>query len=176
MHPENGRRPNSKCAALDSFICSCNLNTESAAMRVVVPQTRRPFVPAAAALPGSVARAFERTISMTEFARHVFSSDFMPHGACFLRNAEILWLRAISDSLITLSYFLIPVALLYFVRQRHDLPFHWIFLLFGCFILGCGATHVSGILTLWHGTYRFEGVVKASTAGAITLPQSWRIQ
>ena len=103
---------------------------------------------------------------MIEFARHVFSSDFMPHGVCFLWNPEILWLHAISDSLIALSYFLIPVALFYFVRQRQDLPFHWIFLLFGFFILGCGATHVMGIWTLWHGTYRLEGVVKAITAGA----------
>jgi C4-dicarboxylate-specific signal transduction histidine kinase len=103
---------------------------------------------------------------MIEFAGHVFSSDFMPHGVCFLWNPEILWLHAISDSLIALSYFLIPVALFYFVRQRQDLPFHWIFLLFGFFILGCGATHVMGIWTLWHGTYRLEGVVKAITAGA----------
>jgi len=33
-----------------------------------------------------------------------------------------------------------PVALFYFVRRRNDLPFHWIFLLFGLFILGCGGT------------------------------------
>jgi C4-dicarboxylate-specific signal transduction histidine kinase len=103
---------------------------------------------------------------MTEFAMHLFSSEFMPHGVCFLWNAEIVWLHAISDGIIALSYFLIPIALFYFVRQRHDLPFHWIFLLFGLFILGCGATHVMGIWTLWHGTYRLEGVIKAVTAGA----------
>jgi C4-dicarboxylate-specific signal transduction histidine kinase len=103
---------------------------------------------------------------MIEFAQRLFSSDFMPHGVCFLWNPGIVWLHAISDGLIALSYFVIPVALFYFVRRRNDLPFHWIFLLFGLFILGCGGTHVMGIWTLWHGTYRLEGVIKAVTAGA----------
>jgi C4-dicarboxylate-specific signal transduction histidine kinase len=103
---------------------------------------------------------------MIEFAKNLFSSDFMPHGVCFLWNPGIVWLHALSDGVIALSYFLIPVALFYFVRRRHDLPFHWMFLLFGLFILGCGATHIMGIWTLWHGTYRLEGVVKAITAGA----------
>jgi C4-dicarboxylate-specific signal transduction histidine kinase len=103
---------------------------------------------------------------MIEFAKHLFSSDFMPHGVCFLWNPGIVWLHAISDGLIALSYLVIPVALFYFVRRRNDLPFHWIFLLFGLFILGCGGTHVMGIWTLWHGTYRLEGVIKAVTAGA----------
>jgi two-component system NtrC family sensor kinase len=103
---------------------------------------------------------------MIELAQHLFSSDFMPHGVCFLWNPGIVWLHAISDGLIALSYFVIPVALFYFVRRRNDLPFHWIFLLFGLFILGCGGTHVMGIWTLWHGTYRLEGVIKAVTAGA----------
>src|SRR5882762_2970550 len=107
-----------------------------------------------------------RSVDMGEFAQHLFSSDFMPHGVCFLWHPEIVWLHAISDGLIALSYFLIPLALFYFVRQRHDLPFHWMFLLFGVFILGCGATHVMGIWTLWHGTYRLEGVIKAVTAAA----------
>jgi C4-dicarboxylate-specific signal transduction histidine kinase len=103
---------------------------------------------------------------MIEFARNLFSSEFMPHGVCFLWRPEIIWLHAISDGLIALSYALIPIALFYFVRRRRDLPFHWIFLLFGLFILGCGGTHVMGIWTLWHGSYRLEGVVKAITAGA----------
>jgi hypothetical protein len=111
---------------------------------------------------------------MIEFARHVFSSDFMPHGVCFLWNPEILWLHAISDSLIALSYFLIPVALFYFVRQRQDVPFNRIFLVFGLFILGCGATRGMGIWTLWHGTYRLEGIVKAITAGASVVTAAGR--
>jgi C4-dicarboxylate-specific signal transduction histidine kinase len=103
---------------------------------------------------------------MTDFVRQLLSSDFMPHGVCFLWHREIVWLHAISDGVIALSYFLIPGALFHFVRRRTELPFHWMFVLFGVFILGCGATHVMGIWTLWHGTYRLEGVIKAITAGA----------
>jgi C4-dicarboxylate-specific signal transduction histidine kinase len=101
---------------------------------------------------------------MAEFFSKLLASDFMPHGVCFLWNPEIVWLHAISDSVITISYYLIPLALVYFVRRRTDLPFHWMFLMFGVFIFGCGTTHLMEIWTLWHGTYRLAGVIKAMTA------------
>src|SRR3984957_9441148 len=102
---------------------------------------------------------------MNEFLRKLFSSDFMPHGYCYLWKPEIVWLHAASDGAIALSYLFIPLALVYFVRKRRDLPFHWVFFMFGVFILGCGATHAMEIWTLWHGTYRLAGVIKAITAG-----------
>jgi hypothetical protein len=33
--------------------------------------------------------------------------------------------------------------------------------MFGIFILGCGSTHLMEIWTLWNGTYRLAGVIKA---------------
>jgi CheY-like chemotaxis protein len=63
---------------------------------------------------------------MSEFVSKLFSSDFMPHGACYLWRPEIVWLHATSDTLIALSYYLIPIVLIYFVRKRIDLPFNWI--------------------------------------------------
>jgi len=101
---------------------------------------------------------------MREFLLKLFSSDFMGHGYCYLWKPEIVWLHAISDSTIMLSYYLIPLALVYFVRKRRDLPFHWMFLMFGVFIFGCGTTHLMEVWTLWHGTYRLAGVIKAVTA------------
>ena len=101
---------------------------------------------------------------MREFLLKLFSSDFMGHGYCYLWKPEIVWLHAISDSTIMLSYYLIPLALVYFVRKRRDLPFHWMFLMFGIFIFGCGTTHLMEVWTLWHGTYRLAGVIKAVTA------------
>jgi two-component system, LuxR family, sensor kinase FixL len=101
-----------------------------------------------------------------DFLEKLFSSDFMPHGYCYLWKPEIVWLHALSDGAITLSYLFIPLALIYFVRKRSDLPFHGVFLMFGVFILGCGATHAMEIWTLWHGTYRLAGIIKAITAGA----------
>src|SRR5712671_1783783 len=98
---------------------------------------------------------------MIEFLRNLFSSDFMAHGYCYLWKPEIVWLHAISDGLIALSYFFIPVMLVSLVRRRKDLPFHWVFLMFGVFIVSCGATHLMEIWTLWNGTYRLAGVIKA---------------
>lgn len=96
------------------------------------------------------------------------SADFfhriMPHGHCYLWKPEILWLHVFSDGVITASYYFIPVALVYFVRKRKDLPFNWMFLLFGVFIFACGTTHLMEIWTVWNGTYRLAGVIKAITA------------
>ena len=103
---------------------------------------------------------------MIEFLSKLFLSDFMGHGYCYLWKPEIVRLHAVSDGLIALSYYFIPLMLAYLVRKRRDLPFHWMFFMFGVFILGCGTTHLMEIWTLWHGTYRLAGVIKAITAGA----------
>ena len=91
-------------------------------------------------------------------------SNFMPHGYCYLWNMELVSLHLISDALIALSYFSIPVTLVYFIRKRRDLPFSWIFVCFGVFILACGATHAMEIWNLWHANYWLSGGIKAVTA------------
>ena len=45
----------------------------------------------------------------------------MPHGYCYLWNPLVLWLNVISDALITLSYYCIPIVLIYFARKNRDL-------------------------------------------------------
>jgi PAS domain S-box-containing protein len=101
---------------------------------------------------------------MLEFFRELFSTDFMPHGHCYFWRPEIVWLHVISDALIALAYAMIPISLIRLVRRRRDLAFEWMFVLFGIFILSCGANHLMSIWTLWHPVYRLEGVVKAITA------------
>jgi len=97
------------------------------------------------------------------------SNDFMPHGFCYLWKPGLVWLHAVSDALIALAYFSIPITLIYFIRKRKDLPFNWMFLCFGAFILACGSTHVMEVWTLWHGTYWLSGAIKVLTAMA-SLP------
>jgi PAS domain-containing protein len=100
-----------------------------------------------------------------DFLKTVFSSDgFMPHGFCYLWNAKLVWLHVVSDSLIALAYLFIPITLVYFIRKRRDLPFNWMFVCFGLFILACGATHAMEVWTLWHADYWLSGAVKAFTA------------
>jgi PAS domain S-box-containing protein len=94
----------------------------------------------------------------------VRSADFMPHGYCYLWDPHIVWLNVISDGLITLSYYCIPVVLIYFIRKRRDLPFNWIFWMFGGFILACGTTHLVEVWNIWHASYLFSSIVKAITA------------
>ncbi len=69
-----------------------------------------------------------------------------PHGFCFLWLPEIVVLHVLSDVLIALSYFSIPVALRYFAKKRPDMPFKKLFFLFVTFITLCGLTHVLGIV------------------------------
>lgn len=92
------------------------------------------------------------------------TSGFIPHGVCLLWQPEILALHVASDVLIGLSYYSIPVTLLYFVHRRRDVAFGWIALLFALFILACGTTHFFSIWTLWYPDYVVEGVIKAATA------------
>jgi signal transduction histidine kinase/PAS domain-containing protein len=102
---------------------------------------------------------------MLELLRSLFDADgFMPHGHCYLWKAGLVWLHVVSDSLIALAYTVIPCALVYFVRRRRDLPFDWMFICFGVFIVACGATHVMEVWTLWTPVYWVSGLVKALTA------------
>ena len=75
-----------------------------------------------------------------------------------------MWLHATADGLIALAYFSIPFALWVFVRQRIDLQFKPIFVMFGLFILLCGMTHVMGIWTIWRPDYWADAAIKAATA------------
>jgi signal transduction histidine kinase/ActR/RegA family two-component response regulator len=91
-------------------------------------------------------------------------SLFMPHGQCFLWEPGVLWLNVTSDVLITLAYYIISAALMYFLWKRKDVPFTWMFSLFGLFIFACGTTHAMHVWTVWHPDYWSEGFIKAATA------------
>lgn len=101
---------------------------------------------------------------MLQHLQDWFSGNFMAHGYCYLWKPQLVWLHLGSDFLIALSYYSIPLLLIYFVRQRKDLPFQGIFLLFSAFILSCGTTHLAEIWTLWHPDYWLSGLLKAITA------------
>jgi hypothetical protein len=102
---------------------------------------------------------------MQEMWKSFFTSGpFIPHGHCYLWHTPLVWLHLASDSIIALAYFSIPITLVYFISKREDLPFDWIFALFGGFIVACGITHIFEVWTLWHPTYWVSGTMKAITA------------
>src|SRR5215471_14839657 len=103
---------------------------------------------------------------MWDFIRKLFSTDFMPHGMCYLWKPGVLWLNVVCDILIAAAYYAIPFLLFRFARRRRDIHFKGIFVAFGIFILACGTTHVMGAVTVWLPLYRLEGVIKLITAAA----------
>ncbi len=101
-------------------------------------------------------------------------SGFMPHGQCYLWTPGIVWLHVISDALITLSYYSIPVSLALFVRRRRDTDFRWVYVCFAAFILACGTTHLLEIWNIWHADYWLSGFAKALTA-AVSVPTAYLV-
>jgi len=110
------------------------------------------------------------------FSRELLSTDFLPHLFCYLRNPRLIWTHVISDALIALAYFAISVTLAYLINKgRRDIPFHWMFLAFGLFIIACGGTHFMDVVTIWIPVYVCSAVVKvftalASVSTAVALP------
>ena len=101
---------------------------------------------------------------LPELLINFFSEDsFIPHGDDYLWQAGLVWLTIVSDSLIAIVYYVIPIALLYFVKKRRDLLDSGLFLLFSAFIMSCGTAHIMDVWTLWHPTYWLSGFLKALT-------------
>ncbi len=104
------------------------------------------------------------------------ANGFIPHGHCYLWKPALVSLHLVSDMLIGLSYVAISATLAYLVyKARRDIPFDWVFLAFGAFIVACGATHFMEVWTLWTPTYWLAGEFKlitavASVTTALVLP------
>ncbi|MCB1704020.1 MAG: diguanylate cyclase [Halioglobus sp.] len=110
-------------------------------------------------------------------AETFFDGSFMPHGHCFLWREDLLFLHVVGDLTTALAYILIPFVLVRLVLVRRDLRFNSLFLLFACFILFCGLTHIIGVINVWHGYYYVEGVAKIAT-GLISITTAivlWRL-
>ncbi len=104
-------------------------------------------------------------------------SGLTPHGFCLSWAPGLIGLHVVSDVIIGLSYFSIPLAIASFMRRRGDIQYGWVAYLFVAFILACGTTHLLAILTLWVPAYGVEGLVKALTAvlSIATAAILWRL-
>ncbi|MBI5921468.1 MAG: PAS domain S-box protein [Betaproteobacteria bacterium] len=101
---------------------------------------------------------------MDELSRLLAINGFLPHGYCISWSQPLVLTFVISDILIFLSYFSMPVALVNFARQRKDFPYHWVLWLFAAFIMACGTTHLMGAIVLWQPMYNLDAMLKAFTA------------
>ena len=91
---------------------------------------------------------------------------FMPHGHCYFWEPWVLWSYAISDSIIAIAYFCIPLALLYIYLKRKDFTYVWMAVLFAVFIAGCGITHVFDVVNIWKPLYTLDVMARIITAMA----------
>lgn len=91
-------------------------------------------------------------------------TGLVPHGFCLKWNPLLLWTLVGSDALIALSYFSIPFAIWFFANKRPDVRHRWVFILFGLFIVACGATHLLDVVIIWQPNYWANAMAKAVTA------------
>ena len=109
------------------------------------------------------------------FFAHLLET-YVSRRQCMNYETDVIVLHFVSDLIIALAYFSIPVALVYFARRRKDLAYNGMFLLFALFIVLCGTTHVFNIVALWRPLYRLDGVIKLLTGlvSAATAVLLWR--
>jgi heavy metal translocating P-type ATPase len=62
---------------------------------------------------------------------------------------SLMMVMALANASIAVSYFSIPVFLVAFTIKRKDMPFSWVIVLFGAFIMACATTHLLHIVALW---------------------------
>ncbi len=104
---------------------------------------------------------------VSSFFSSVFETDSWPdRWHCGEWTSFHGWLYIVSDLLIWLSYFTIPVILAAFVyRRQATRTFNSVVLLFMGFILACGLSHFLDALIFWWPAYRLSALVKLVTAG-----------
>ena len=93
---------------------------------------------------------------------------FEPHWEHFIFDPALMWSIIFSNFLVFVSYTLIPIALIYFIRKRKDLIFSRVFWLFGAFIILCGLHHLVHIITFWYPIYHLQNIVDILT-GIVSL-------
>lgn len=102
---------------------------------------------------------------MWDFLTHLFdTSGFPPRWQCGSWSDAHGYLHILADLGIWSAYVAIPIVLLYFAYRGTRVPFRYLFVLFGAFILSCGATHLMEAIIFWWPAYRLAGVIKAATA------------
>ncbi|MEG4961792.1 MULTISPECIES: ATP-binding protein [unclassified Microcoleus] len=102
---------------------------------------------------------------MPDLLSTLFSTNFIPHGHCYLWKPGLVWLHLTSDAVTALAYYSVAVAIIYFTNERKDLPAQTVMLLVGFFFIFalCGTTHLMEVVTLWHPIYWVSGLIKAAT-------------
>lgn len=91
--------------------------------------------------------------------------NFVAHGFLYLWKADLVWLHALSDLIIALAFFAIPIALVTLLHTRKQpVPYSWILHLCAISIFLCGVCHLVAMISIWYPVYYVHGAFKAITA------------
>ena len=102
---------------------------------------------------------------IVDFFRRFFQVEsWPPRWNCGIWSEFHGWLYILSDIVIWLSYFAIPVIILIYLSKRKVILFPGILLLSAAFILACGFTHLIDAIIFWHPIYRVAAVARMLTA------------
>jgi PAS domain S-box-containing protein len=143
-----------------------------------IEQSQFPFRRVACATGSVMAGLIALLILQPNLARGAFASNYLPHMYCYLAKPGLIWTHVVADSLIGIAYVAISSTLAYLIYTgRREIPFRWMFLAFGLFIVACGGTHFMEVVTVWIPVYVFAAGVKiftavASVATAVVLPST----
>lgn len=74
--------------------------------------------------------------------------------------ASVVWLNIVADMLAALSYFLIPLIILYVVFRRPDMKFRGMLTLLSVLFLCAGVVHLVAVSSAWYGVNGVYGVTK----------------
>ena len=98
--------------------------------------------------------------SVIDFFKGLFDTHLWPaRWYCGYWSDFHGWLYIISDMMIWIAYFLIPVIIFNYVSKRKQvIKYPGIYLLFGAFILLCGSTHFLEACMFWVPMYRLNGI------------------
>lgn len=94
------------------------------------------------------------------------TADFPARWYCGRWSDFHGWLYIVSDILIGIAYFAIPVALYFFIKRQENAsnPFNKTLRYFVLFIMCCGLTHFVDALIFWVPVYRFAALLLFITA------------
>ncbi|HVZ26179.1 MAG TPA: PAS domain S-box protein [Sediminibacterium sp.] len=98
------------------------------------------------------------------FRKLTDTADWPPRWHCGQWTAFHGWLYILSDLLIWLAYFTIPVVIIRYISRKQHARFVRLYFLFAAFILSCGATHFLDALTFWIPMYRLNALARFITA------------
>jgi two-component system, chemotaxis family, sensor kinase Cph1 len=104
--------------------------------------------------------------SIIEFFEGLFDASLWPpRWHCGVWTNFHGWLYIVSDLLIWLAYFTMPVIIFSYVSKRKQvIKYSGIYLLFAAFILLCGTTHFLDAVMFWVPMYRLNALVRFLTA------------